>query len=100
MKALRATFLLACILLVAAPASADVTIKMTMATSGGPAPMEMSSATFIKGMKARSDVKIMGQDMSMFVDVAAKQQVMINTATKEVVDPAAAMANAQMTFGE
>jgi hypothetical protein len=100
MRSFRVALLLACIVLVAVPAFADITITMTMTTTGGPAPMDMSSATWIKGMKMRSDVRIMGQDMSIFVDVAAKQQVMVNNVTKEVVDPGAAMANAQMTFGE
>lgn len=100
MKSLRAAFLLVCIVLAAAPAFADITITMSIATVGGPAPVEMTSVTFVKGMKARSDVKVMGQDMSMFVDVAAKQQVMVNNTTKEVQDVRAAMANMPMSVGE
>jgi len=86
--------------LAAAPASADVTMKMTMSTSGGVVAMEMSTVTYIKGMKMRSDVKGMNQDMSMFVDVEAKQQVMINNVTKEVQDLGAAMAAMPVSLGE
>jgi hypothetical protein len=99
MKLIRST-LVVCLALAAGQAYADVTIKMTVATIGGPVPMEFSTVTFIKGMKMRSDVKIMGQDMSMFVDVATKQQLMVNNATKEVQDVGAAMANLPMSFGE
>jgi hypothetical protein len=100
MRSLRAAFLFVCIVLVAAPAFADLTIKMAMSTVGGPAPMEMTSVTSIKGMKMRSDVKVMGQDMSMFVDVTTKQQLMVNNATKEVQDMGAVMANMPMSLGE
>lgn len=100
MKAFRAAWLLACVLLVAIPASADVTLLMTMTTSGGQGAMDMSSVTYVKGMKMRSDVKVAGQDMSMFVDVAAKQQVMVNNVTKEVMDLGAIMAQMPVSVGE
>jgi|MudIll2142460700_1097286.scaffolds.fasta_scaffold114515_3 hypothetical protein len=100
MRLTRAAASLVSIVLFAAPAFADVTMKMTMATAGGPASAETVSVTFIKGMKMRSDVKVAGQDMSVFVDVAAKQQLMVNNATKEVTDFGAMMANLPMTVGE
>jgi len=100
MKLFRPALVLACLAVVAAPAFADVTLKMTMSTSGGPVAMEMSTVTYIKGMKMRSDVQGMNQDMSMFVDVAAKQQVMVNNVTKEVQDLGAALASMPMSFGE
>jgi len=100
MKALRSAFVLAFLVLVAVPAFADVTVKMTVSTTGGTAAMEMSMVTYVKGMKMRSDVKVMDQDMSVFVDVAAKQQVLINNTTKQVMDFNALMANLPMTFGD
>jgi hypothetical protein len=100
MKPFRPALVLACLALGAVPAFADVTMKMTVSTSGGPVAMEMSTVTYIKGMKMRSDVKVMDQDMSMFVDVAAKQQVMVNNVTKQVQDLGAALANMPMSFGE
>jgi hypothetical protein len=100
MKLLRSALILACVVFVAVPAFADITVKMTMTTSGGPVSMEASSASYIKGMKMRSDVKVMDQDMSMFVDVAAKQQLMVNNVTKEVQDVGAALASMPFTVGE
>jgi len=100
MKPFRPALVLACFALAAAPAFADVTIKMTVSKSGGPAAMEMSTVTYIKGMKMRSDAKVMDQDMSMFVDVAAKQQVMVNNVTKQVQDVGAVLAAMPMSFGE
>jgi hypothetical protein len=94
--------LLAAMGLVAAPARADVTIKMTMSTTGGPMAMDMTSVAYIKGMKMRTDVKVMTQDMSIIVDVAAKQQLMVNHVTKQVetFDPQSAMANMPVSFGD
>jgi hypothetical protein len=100
MKSLRAATLLVCLVLLAVPAYADVTMKMTMVTVGGPMPMDTTAVTYLKGMKMRSDVKVMGQDMSVFVDVVAKQQVMVNNVTKEVTDVGAAMANMPVTVGD
>jgi hypothetical protein len=100
MRLTRAAASLVSIVLFAGPAFADVTMKMTMATAGGPASVETVSVTFIKGMKMRSDVKVAGQDMSLFVDVAAKQQLMVNNATKEVTDVGAMTADLPMGVGE
>jgi hypothetical protein len=102
MKRFLALVVFAALALAAAPAFADVTIKMSMATSGGPMVMEMSSVTFIKGMKMRTDASVMSQETSIIIDVAAKQQLMINHATKQVEDfnPAAAMAALPLSFGE
>ncbi len=92
MKSMRVAWLLVLVLLAATPAFADITVKMTMTTTGGPAAMDMSMVSYIKGMKMRSDVKMAGQDMSMYVDIAAKLEVMVNNVTKEVMDLAAVMA--------
>ena len=100
MRSFRVALLLACIVLVAVPAFADITITMTMTTTGGPVPMEMTTVSSIKGMKMRSDAKGMGQDMSLFVDVATKQQLMVNNVTKEVQDAGAMLANIPMSVGE
>jgi hypothetical protein len=100
MKLFRYALVLACVALAAAPAFADVTVKTTVSTSGGPVPIEISSTTYVKGMKMRSDVKVMGQDMSVFVDIATKQQVVVNNVTKEVQDLNAMLANMPMSFGE
>jgi hypothetical protein len=88
--------------LVFAPvAMADITMKVTI-TMTGPMPMTMPSTIYVKGMKMRTDVSAMGQDMSMLVDAAAKQQLMLNHGTKQVttLDPKAAMANMPVTVGE
>lgn len=84
------------------PAFADVTVRMTLSTSGGPMAMEMTTVTYVKGQKLRTDAKGMNQDVSVVVDVPAGQQLMVNHATKQAVsfDPAAATANLPMSFGE
>jgi hypothetical protein len=100
MRSLRAAALLVAIVLLPVPVFADVTMKMTMATTGGPASVEMTSVTFIKGMKMRSDINVTGQDMSVFLDVAAKRQVMVNNLTKEVTDLGTALENTPVNLGE
>ena len=88
--------------LAAVPASADITIKMSMATSGGPMVMEVTSTTLIKGMKMRTDTSVMGQDTSIIMDVTTKEQLKVDHATKTVEDfnPSAAMAAMPISFGE
>jgi hypothetical protein len=100
MRSYRAAVLPVVLILVAMPVFADVTMKTTMATLGGPMSVETVSVTFIKGMKMRSDLKMAGQDMSVFMDIAAKRQVMVNNVTKEVADVGAAMANAPVNLGD
>ena len=100
MRQLRAAVVILCLALAASPAFADVTMKMTQSMSGGPMAVDMAVVAYISGLKMRSDVKVMDQDMSLFVDVAAKQQLLVNNTTKEVQDPAAAMANMPMGLGE
>jgi hypothetical protein len=60
----------------------------------------LTAVIYVKGMKMRTDMKVAGQDMSIFVDVATKQQLMVNNATKEVTDVGAMMANMPMTVGD
>jgi len=73
----------------AVPSWADVTITMSMSTKTAVMTTEMSSVTYLKGMKSRTDVKGMAQDMSILVDAAAKLQLMVNHVTKQVksLDP-------------
>jgi hypothetical protein len=88
--------------LAAVPASADVTIKMSMATSGGPMVIEMSMTTSIKGTKMRTDMSMMGQDTSVIVDLATKEMLTVNHGAKtvETFNPAAMAAALPMSFGE
>jgi len=84
------------------PAFADVTIKMTMSTIGGPVAMEMTTTTYIKGQKARHDAKGMNQDVSMVVDVAAGEQLLIDHVARQAApfNPQAAAAGMPMSFGD
>lgn len=102
MKRFFALVVFVALALAAVPASADVTIKMSMATSGGPMVVEITSTTSIKGMKMRTDMSAMGQDTSLLVDLAAKEMLMVNHGTKtvETFNPSAAAAALPMSFGE
>lgn len=100
MKTLRSVLVLAWLAFTAVPAGADITMKMTTSTSGGPVAMDATAVMFVKGMKMRTDMQIMGQDMSMFVDIAARKQVVYNNLTKEVVDIGAAAGELPAGFGE
>jgi hypothetical protein len=88
--------------LAAVPASADVTIKMSMATNAGPMVMEISTTTSIKGTKMRTDMSVMGQDTSLIVDLATKEMLQVNHGAKtvETFNPSAAAAALPMSFGE
>ncbi len=90
------------LVLTASTSFADVTVKMTMSVSGGPAAMDAPSVTYVKGLKMRSDTQVMNQDMSMLIDVATKQRLMIDHVNKQVgdFDPQAAMAAMPINFGE
>jgi hypothetical protein len=102
MRRLFALVLFVALALAAVPASADVTIKMSMAVSGGPMVMEITSTTSIKGMKMRTDMSAMGQETSFIVDLATKEMLSVNHGTKQVetFNPAAAAAALPMSFGE
>lgn len=80
---------------------ADTTVKITLAMSG---PMTMSAdmIAYYKGLKSRTDIKVMDQDQSILIDAGAKQALMLNHLTRQVTpfDPKAAMANLPMTIGE
>lgn len=79
--------------------SADVTITQTMSLDG-PAAAGMASGqmprivTRIKGMKSRTDIDVMGQTISAITDVAARQVIVLQTATKTalIVTPASVAA--------
>jgi hypothetical protein len=85
----------------AVPSKADVTITMSLSTKTAAMTTEMSSVTYLKGMKSRVDVKGMAQDMSILVDAAAKLQLMVNHVTKQVqsLDPKADKANTPTNAG-
>jgi hypothetical protein len=101
MKPLRLSLVVLLLVLVASAAFADVTVKVTMSISG-PATMDMPMVTYVKGMKMRSDAQIQTQDISILIDVATKQRLMVDHVAKQVgdFDPQAAMANLPITFGE
>ncbi len=100
MKAFRSALLLAGIILAASAAFADVTLKSTMATTAGTMSIEMASVAYVKGLAMRTDITGQGQDMSMFVDVSGKRQVLFNNATKQAQDLGAAMADMPFVMGE
>ncbi len=77
----------------ASPALADVTISM--AISGGP--MEMKSVAYIRGLKMRTNASVMGRDVAMLMDIPAKQAVMWDPSTKELIDPGQLAAGAALS---
>ena len=96
-------FFVACaaVLAVSASLHADVTVKQTITMSGGAAAiaggMPMPALTMrIKGLKARTDIDVMGQTMTTIVDLAAKQMYVLNSADKtaKLVDLSAPAAGA------
>lgn len=96
------TALLAVVFSLAAVGSfADVTIKTTTLVSG-PASTEVASSVYIKGARMRTDAKVGGQDLSILVDLATKERLMVNHGTKEVqeFDPVGSMAGMPVTVGE
>jgi ribosomal protein S11 len=102
MKLSRAASIALVLALVASPAFADVTLKITMSITGGPAAMDMPMVSYVKGTKMRSDTKAMGQDMSIIMDVVTKEQLMIDHVNKQVstLDLQAVMAALPVNFGE
>jgi hypothetical protein len=84
-----------------ATARADVTMTLTMSMSG-PVAIEAKEVIYIKGAKMRTDVKMMGQDLSIILDVATKEQLMVNHATKQIerFDPPGALAAMPIEMGE
>jgi hypothetical protein len=94
--------MLALFVLVAPQASADIGITMTMSMNAGPMVITGEVVTRAKGQKMRADTKVMQQDISIFVDGAAKQVLMVNHLTKEITsaDPAAQAAALPATIGD
>lgn len=88
--------------LIASSAFADVTVTSTISVVAGPMNADGTMVSAMKGTKYRSDIKVMTQDASILIDAAAKQQWVINHATKEIqpFDPSQAAAGMPMTFGE
>jgi hypothetical protein len=93
---------LALFVLVVPQASADIGITMTMSMNAGPMVVTGEVVTRAKGQKMRADTKVMQQDMSVFVDGAAKQVWMVNHLTKEITnaDVAAQAAALPAAIGE
>jgi hypothetical protein len=89
-------------LLAAAPAFADVTVTIAVTMNGGPVAVNSTAVTSIKGLKSRTDSTVMNQDTSMFVDVEAKQQLMVNHQAREIApfDVRVMLASAPVTLGE
>ena len=84
------------------PASADLGMTMTMSMNAGGMAVNATMETRVKALKMRADVKLMQQDLSIFFDAAAKEVWMVNHATREITsaDPATAMGNLPVAFGE
>lgn len=78
------------------PLRADVTI-VTTTTMEGPAAGMMGGQTpkmtqRVKGLKARTDIDVMGQTMIAITDLAAKQVILLQSQTKtgQIITPASA----------
>jgi hypothetical protein len=97
----RPCLVLFALALFASPAAADVTVTMGLSMTG-PMAVDGTVITSLKGTKARSDVKMMGQDVSILIDAATRQQWMINHTTRQIapVNPQQALAGMPITFGD
>jgi hypothetical protein len=63
----------------AAPAAADVTIKITTSGAMGTS----SSVMYIKGAKMRQETGMSGQQLSTIIDATAKQMIVLDPNTKQ-----------------
>jgi hypothetical protein len=85
----------ALVVLCAAPAGADVTITQTITVEGGMAAMAAGMmphmVTRIKGMASRMDVDTKGQSLVTIMDLATKQLIVLNSATRtaQIMTPGA-----------
>jgi hypothetical protein len=97
----RLLFALAAVL-IASSAFADVTVTSTISIVAAQMTADGTVVNSLKGTKYRSDVKIMTQDATVLIDTAAKQQWLINHATKEIqpFDPTQPVAGMPVTLGE
>ena len=84
MRSVLAVVAFVALVFAATPSVADVTIQMTTSTTSGGVTSTLSTVIYIKGMKARIDIKGKGQGISILQDVAARQQLMVNHDTKRV----------------
>jgi len=64
---------LALLVCTASPASADLGMTMTMSMNAGGMAVNATMETRVKALKMRSDIKMMQQDMSIFLDAAARR---------------------------
>jgi opacity protein-like surface antigen len=89
------------VVLSASAAYADVTVTMSMAMVGGPMAVDGSAVTYLKGTKGRTDMKMAGQNMSVYIDAASKQQWAVNHVARQIeaLDLQKAMAGMPMDFG-
>lgn len=100
----------ALIALSVAPMRADLMFVQTMTIEGAAADMissgQMPRMTMrIKGQKSRADIEVNGQTMSSIADIATKQVIVINSATRtatistpESAGPAVAAPKIDVTF--
>jgi len=97
----RLLFVPVALALLAATAFADVTVTSSITVQGVQS-ASGTSTTYAKGAKLRADTSVAGQSISVLSDAAAKQQWMINHATKtiEPFNPGQATAALPITFGE
>jgi hypothetical protein len=67
----------------AGTASADVTIKQKLGGKSMMGPISGESVQYIKGLKMRNDMKLMGADTSTILDAATRQMVVLNHTRRE-----------------
>ncbi len=98
----RIGLVLAALLVLAVPSFADVTLTMNMSMNAGPIATSGQVISSLKGTKVRSDAKVMNQNLSILVDPATKQQIMLNHVTKQMttINPQQAMAGLPVGFGD
>jgi hypothetical protein len=98
----RLLIVLAALVLSCSTAFADVTVTVTVSINAGQMAADGTMISFAKGTKFRADTSMAGQNITLLSDAAAKQQWMINHATKQI-EPFSAqqgMAGIPVTFGE
>jgi hypothetical protein len=88
MKRLKILAALAGLLCVSVPAFADVTVRMTTSmimTGPSTVSMEMTTVTYVKGTSSRTDVKGPGSDLSVYVDAATNERLIVDHLKKQVM---------------
>jgi hypothetical protein len=98
----RLLFVLAALVLPAAVASADVTVKMSMSVNGAQVTIAGTTTSSAKGTKFRVDTEMSGQNLTILSDSATKEQWKIDHVAKQIepFTAQAAMASLPVAFGE